>query len=48
MVWGWGKVLYRTAAVSFSALQLYNNPWLLRAVLSALWSSSRLLYAQMA
>lgn len=47
LVWGWGKVLYRSAAVSFSALQLYNNPWLLRAVLSALWTSSRLLYSQM-
>lgn len=47
MVWSWGRLIYRSAAVSFSALQLYNNPWLLRAVLSALWASSRLLYAQL-
>jgi len=46
LVWSWGRLLYRSAAVSFSALQLYQNPWLLRAVLSALWASSRLLYAQ--
>jgi hypothetical protein len=46
MVWSWGRLLYRSAAISFSALQLYSNPWLLRAVLSALWASSRLLAAQ--
>lgn len=42
VVWDWGRWLYRGAAVSYSALQLYEHPWLVRALVTALWTSGRL------
>jgi hypothetical protein len=42
VVLDWGRWLYRCCAVSYSALQLYEHPWLVRAVVSAIWTSSKL------
>jgi hypothetical protein len=41
--WRWGQSLYRAAAVTYSAFSLYTNPWLVRAVLAAVWTASRVL-----
>lgn len=38
----WGRWLYRACAVSYSALQLYEHPWLVRALVSGIWASSKL------
>lgn len=42
-MWRWGQSIYRCAAVSYSAFSLYTNPWLVRAVLAAIWTASRVL-----
>lgn len=41
-VWEWGRRVYRWSALGYSALQMYQNPWLIQAVLTALWTFSRL------
>ncbi|KAF8057106.1 osbI [Scenedesmus sp. PABB004] len=38
----WGTWAYRCSAVSYSALQLYSHPWLVRAVVAAIWTSSKM------
>jgi hypothetical protein len=40
----WGKYAYRSAAFAYSAFAVYENPWLIRAVLSAMWSASAVLF----
>jgi hypothetical protein len=42
VIWDWGRWLYRWGAVSYSALQLYEHPWVVRAVVTAVWASSRM------
>ncbi len=42
-LWDWGKGLYRVSAVTYSAFSLYTNPWLVRAVLAALWTASKVM-----
>eukprot|EP00878_Enallax_costatus_P001384 GHUV01001534.1.p1 GENE.GHUV01001534.1~~GHUV01001534.1.p1 ORF type:complete len:271 (+),score=94.73 GHUV01001534.1:308-1120(+) len=42
VVWDWGRTLYKWGAVSYSALQLYEHPWLVRALLCAIWTSSKM------
>ena len=37
----WGRHVYRWSAMSYSCLQLYQNPWLVQAVLTAIWTFSR-------
>ena len=36
----WGRYIYRGVAFAYSALMIYENPWLVRAVVTALWSAS--------
>ena len=40
-LWDWGKSLYRCAAVGYGALSVYTNPWLVNAVLTSLFTGSR-------
>lgn len=41
-VWEWSRFAYRWSAVGYSALKVYQNPWLVRAVLAALRTGSYL------
>lgn len=42
-LWDWGKTLYRAAAVSYAAFSMYENPWLVKALLKAMWAAAKLL-----
>lgn len=42
VIWDWGRSLYRWGAVSYSVLQLYEHPWLVRAVVAGVWASSKM------
>lgn len=42
-LWEWGRMLYRITAFSYGAFSVYENPWLVRAVLAALWTACRIL-----
>ena len=44
VIWDWGRCLYRWGAVSYSALQLYEHPWLVRAVVAGVWASSKMAF----
>lgn len=44
VIWDWGRSLYRWGAVSYSALQLYEHPWLVRAVVCGVWASSKMAF----
>lgn len=44
-LWGWGKALYRAAAVASAAFGAYTHPWLARALLAAVWTGARALLA---
>ena len=35
----WGRMIYRLTAFSYGAFSVYENPWLVRAVLAALWTA---------
>ncbi|EFJ53240.1 hypothetical protein VOLCADRAFT_115817 [Volvox carteri f. nagariensis] len=37
----WGRRMYRWSTYTYSAVQMYQNPWLMRALLAALWAASR-------
>ena len=39
----WGKFAYRGAAFAYSAFTVYENPWLVRALLSAMWTAGTVL-----
>ena len=41
-LWEWGRCIYRCIAFSYGAFSVYENPWLVRAVLMALWTASKL------
>lgn len=43
-VWSWGTSLYRWSAVGYGAVQLVANPWLVRAVCTALWVSTQMAF----
>lgn len=36
-----GRRVYRWTTYTYSAVQVYQNPWLMRALLTALWATSR-------
>jgi hypothetical protein len=36
-----GRAAYRWGSLSYSALQLYTNPWMVQAILTAIWTISR-------
>ncbi|GFR50990.1 hypothetical protein Agub_g13316 [Astrephomene gubernaculifera] len=38
----WGRRLYRWTTYTYSAVQVYQNPWLMRALMTALWAGSRI------
>ena len=42
-LWAWGRCLYRCIAFSYGAFSVYENPWIVRALVAALWTSSRVL-----
>ena len=42
-LWEWGRTIYRVTAFSYGAFSVYENPWLVRALLAALWTSCRML-----
>jgi hypothetical protein len=44
VIWDWGRCFYRWGAVSYSALQLYEHPWLVRAVVAGVWASSKMAF----
>jgi hypothetical protein len=37
-----GRHVYRWSALTYSALQMYQNPWLVQAVIGAVWTFSRI------
>ncbi|KAL6774297.1 hypothetical protein ACKKBG_A24460 [Auxenochlorella protothecoides x Auxenochlorella symbiontica] len=39
----WGRTIYRAVAVSYGAFSAYTNPWLAKAVLTALLTAVRML-----
>eukprot|EP00197_Chlamydomonas_leiostraca_P011350 CAMPEP_0202867078 /NCGR_PEP_ID=MMETSP1391-20130828/8645_1 /ASSEMBLY_ACC=CAM_ASM_000867 /TAXON_ID=1034604 /ORGANISM="Chlamydomonas leiostraca, Strain SAG 11-49" /LENGTH=184 /DNA_ID=CAMNT_0049547083 /DNA_START=95 /DNA_END=649 /DNA_ORIENTATION=+ len=41
-VWSMGRHVYRWSALTYSALQMYQNPWLVQAVVGAVWTFSRI------
>lgn len=42
-LWEWGRALYRAAAVSYAAFGIYQNPWLVMALMKATWAATRFL-----
>ncbi|GLI61513.1 hypothetical protein VaNZ11_003893 [Volvox africanus] len=38
----WGRRMYRWSTYTYSAVQMYQNPWIMRALLAALWAGSRM------
>lgn len=42
MVIDYGRYIYRFSAIGYSAIQLYENPWVVRAVATAVWASGKL------
>lgn len=43
----WGRYAYRGATMTYSAFMVYQNPWLVRAVVSALWSAGTVVCAML-
>lgn len=41
LVWDWGRWLYRWSAFSYGCISLYDNPWLVRALLGAIWTAAK-------
>jgi hypothetical protein len=42
-LWTWGKAIYRCVSFSYGAFTVYENPWLVRAILTAMWTASRVM-----
>jgi hypothetical protein len=42
-LWEWGRFVYRYAAFGYGAFSVYENPWLVRAVLAALFTAARIM-----
>lgn len=42
-LWEWGRSLYRAAAVSYAAFSMFQNPWLVMAILKATWAAAKFL-----
>jgi hypothetical protein len=42
-LWAWGRFLYRGVAIGYSVFSMYENPWLVRAVLAAIWTASKMM-----
>lgn len=43
-LWGWGRAIYRCVSFSYGAFTVYENPWLVRALLTAMWTASRVMF----
>lgn len=41
----WGRYAYRGATFAYSAFMVYENPWLVQAVVTALWSAGTVVVA---
>lgn len=41
--WGWCKFIYRTASWTYAAINVYINPWAVRALLCAFWAMPQIL-----
>lgn len=41
--WEWGRCAYRCIAFSYGAFSVYENPWLVRAVVTALWTAGKVM-----
>ena len=41
--WEWGRCSYRCIAFSYGAFSVYENPWLVRAVVTALWTAGKVM-----
>lgn len=41
--WEWGRCAYRCIAFSYGAFSVYENPWLVRAVVTALWAAGKVM-----
>jgi len=39
--WGWCTFIYRTASWTYTAFNVYANPWIVRAIVLAFWSVPR-------
>mmetsp|Transcript_21532 Transcript_21532/g.56157 ORF Transcript_21532/g.56157 Transcript_21532/m.56157 type:complete len:257 (+) Transcript_21532:120-890(+) len=46
-LWSWGKYLYRCTALGYSAFSMYQHPWIVAAVLRALYTSSKFIVGSM-
>lgn len=46
-LWSWGKYLYRCAALGYSAFSMYQHPWIVAAVLRAMYTSSKFIVGSM-
>ncbi|KAK9806476.1 hypothetical protein WJX73_001182 [Symbiochloris irregularis] len=42
-LWEWGRCIYRCIAFSYGAFSVYENPWLVRALLAAIWTASKII-----
>ncbi|EIE24028.1 hypothetical protein COCSUDRAFT_47107 [Coccomyxa subellipsoidea C-169] len=42
-LWEWGRTIYRVTAFSYGAFSVYENPWLVRALLAAMWTACRMM-----
>lgn len=43
IAWEWGHYAYRAAAMGYGVFSVYENPWLFRALLAAVWTASRMI-----
>eukprot|EP00803_Ostreobium_quekettii_P005513 evm.model.scf_80EXC.7 EVM.evm.TU.scf_80EXC.7 scf_80EXC:120166-124063(+) len=43
--WQWSKFLYRAVALGYSAFQVFEHPWLVRAIARALWQVPRTMWS---
>lgn len=42
-LWEWGRCIYRCIAFSYGTFSVYQNPWLVRALLAAVWTASKVI-----
>jgi hypothetical protein len=43
IAWEWGRCAYRAAAMSYGVFSVYENPWLFRALMAAMWAASKMI-----
>lgn len=42
-LWEWGRCIYRCIAFSYGTFSVYQNPWLVRALLAAIWTAAKVI-----